>query len=98
MSESVVYLFMCLYFATISSYWIPIQIPGLVFASISLYAIWKYLPETPRYLVSAKRFDDARHSLSTIAYWNKVDIRVPNNFTFEEEETMLNSPASNQPA
>jgi len=39
--------------------------------------------------VSAKRFDDARHALSTIAYWNKVDIRVPNNFTFEEEETML---------
>jgi Sugar (and other) transporter len=47
--------------------------------------LWRW-PESPRYLVSVGRFDEARASLARIAMMNGVDFDVPLKFVFVEEK------------
>jgi hypothetical protein len=54
--EAVVSLLICIYFDFISKHWIPLMYPNLALSLIGLVYVW-YMPETPRFLVSVKKFD-----------------------------------------
>lgn len=56
--ESVAYLSICVYFINYK-YWKPIQIPNVIFVFAGLVFMC-FMPESPRFLISKKRFDDAR--------------------------------------
>lgn len=57
--ESVIYTIICLYFWLVSDQWKYLQIPNIV---LSLFGVGflLYMPESPRFLVSAQRYDEAR--------------------------------------
>ena len=56
MFESVCYLFICLYFLTISKDWRYLMIPNVTFSLFGMISL-SLMPESPRFLVSKKRFD-----------------------------------------
>lgn len=57
--ESLVYVFICLYFALVSDQWKLLQVPNIVFATLGIvYLFW--MPESPRFLVAQKKFGEAR--------------------------------------
>ena len=74
--EAVVSLLICVYFDTISKNWIPL----MFFRFIYVY----FMPETPRFLVSQKKFVEAREVFAKMARFNRttVDTSV---FVFENE-------------
>jgi len=57
--ESVIYTIICLYFWLVSDQWKYLQIPNIVLSLFGV-AFLLYMPESPRFLVSAKRYDEAR--------------------------------------
>jgi len=57
--ESVAYLSICFYFMFASQYWKPLQIPNIVFISAGVVFLC-FMPESPRFLISKRRFEDAR--------------------------------------
>ena len=57
--ESVAYLSICFYFMYVSQYWKPLQIPNIVFISAGVVFLC-FMPESPRFLISKRRFEDAR--------------------------------------
>lgn len=59
MAESVVYLLDIIYFLYISKEWVWLQIPNIVLCFVGVaWVLW--LPETPRFLLAKKRYDEAR--------------------------------------
>lgn len=59
MAESVVYLLDIIYFVYISDEWVYLQIPNIIFSFLGVaWIVW--MPETPRYLLAKKRYDEAR--------------------------------------
>lgn len=59
MAESVVYLLDIIYFVYISDEWVYLQIPNIVLSFLGVaWIVW--MPETPRYLLAKKRYDEAR--------------------------------------
>lgn len=65
-----------------SKYWLPFQI----FACISTFLIAGsvlFLPESPKYLISKKKYDEARDSLRFIAKLNRNN--DPVTFKFDRE-------------
>jgi hypothetical protein len=84
MFEAFAYLSVCAYFYMISKWWHYVMIPSVglaLFGSIFVY----FLPESPRFLVSANKFDRARAVFKTIAKWNGVKPELVNDFVFKEE-------------
>ena len=70
--EAAVYICVTIYFGWISKRWQFIQIPTITFGVVGI--VFLYLqPESPRYLVSVGRFDQARKSFSRIAKFNGQD-------------------------
>jgi hypothetical protein len=57
----------------------------LVIAGIVMY----FIPESPKYLVSKKRYDEAREILANMARINKVKIDI-DEIKFESEVLALN--------
>ena len=87
--ESVVFIFMCIYFWVLSDEWKPLQIPNLILAVYGLFFLL-FMPESPRFLVAAKRFDEARSVFKWIGLKNGlapdiVEQRM-NALIFEGEE------------
>ena len=81
--EAVVSLLICIYFDFISKYWIPLQYPNLALTFIGFVYVW-YMPETPRFLVSVKKFDQARLVFARMAKINGFSVNT-NTFIFENE-------------
>lgn len=59
MFESMVYFFICIYFRYIAKNWVVLQVPNLIFA-ISGIIFLLMMPESPKFLIAQKKFDEAR--------------------------------------
>jgi Sugar (and other) transporter len=70
MFEAVAYFSVCAFFFWVSKYWHYVMIPTIVLAIIGSTVIALYIPESPRYLVSQFKFDQARKVFSTIYKYN----------------------------
>ena len=79
--EGMIYVFIILYFWVISNHYQYVMIPMVAFGVIgTVFLLWT--PESPRFLVSVKRFDEARKSLDRIAILNGVKCNVATSFIF----------------
>jgi MFS family permease len=68
--NSLLALFACIYFWVIWKNWLGIEImAGLMGAIGGLGAF--FMPESPKFLISKGRFDEARNSINVIARYNK---------------------------
>ena len=72
----------CFYFVYISKYWLWFQMVGCAINLIVVICLF-YVPESPKYLISKNRFDDARKALAAIAKINKYQGKI--NFKFDRE-------------
>lgn len=54
------------------------------------WVLW--LPETPRYLIAKKRYDDARVCFAKIAYLNGKDVSIWKEVIFDTEAEELDDP------
>ena len=62
--ESVVYITICLYFWLVKGPWQILQIPNLALSMMGIAFLF-FMPESPRFLISKKRYEEAR----TIFKW-----------------------------
>lgn len=82
--EGLIFLLITVYFGWINKQWQFIQIPTVTFGLIGV--IFLYLqPESPRFLVGVKRYDEARKSLNRIAEVNGLGKGVAETFVFPKE-------------
>ena len=87
--ESLVFVFICFYFWVISDQWKALQAPNIALAAYGVVFL-VFMPESPRFLVAAKRFDEARKVFKWIGLRNglsqeEVD-RKMKDFLFDGEE------------
>lgn len=85
--ESVVYVFICLYFWLTGGPWQYLQIPYIILSLLGIIFLF-LMPESPRFLVAAQRYDDARRVFKWIGAKNglskeQVEQRM-NHFSFAE--------------
>lgn len=83
-SEALVFLFICYYFAAISKYWIPLQIPNIVLTCLGIVFVFN-MPESPRFLIAQHQYEKARAVFNIMGKWNKKGLNVANSFVFPEE-------------
>ena len=93
--ESVAYLSICIYFMYVSQYWKPLQIPNIVFISAGVVFLC-FMPESPRFLISKRRFEDARDVFKWIGKVNGLSReeaeRRLNEIVFEGEDIEYKDP------
>ena len=86
--ESFVYIFISLFFWFVSDQWKLLQIPNLVLASFGTVCLF-FMPESPRFLVSQRRFDEARQVFRYIGLKNGLSAEkiseLLDDFKFEGE-------------
>ena len=71
--EAMIYVLATLYFWKISQHWFPFTFIGYCWNVISIVLqIW--VPESPRWLISAGRIDEARKAFEVIAMFNKQEL------------------------
>ena len=68
--NAVVAIIICGYFYYVSNNWMWLQVFAWITNLLCLFALY-ILPESPKYLISRGRFDDARKVLKVIARVNK---------------------------
>jgi len=61
-----------IYYWFISKNWIYINAFGTVLTAVSAVGVW-FLPESPKFYISRKRYDEARKSINFIAKVNKKE-------------------------
>jgi len=81
MFGGLIYMSVCFYFAFISKDWRYIQIPNVAFSLFGIIALWG-MPESPRFLVSAKKYTQAKEVFNLIASWNGLPANTADNFVF----------------
>ena len=64
-----VYVIATIYFWKISKLWYPFVAIGYVWNIISIILMF-WVPESPRWLVSAGKLDEAREAFEVVAKWN----------------------------
>lgn len=70
MFDASFYITGSLYFRYISKEWVYYQYYGLVLSILALVGLY-YVPETPKFLYSMKKYDEAREVLKYMAKVNK---------------------------
>ena len=70
--ESLVYLFICFYFSTLSNNWKLLQIPNILFCGMGILYLSR-MPESPRFFISNNRFTEARDVFKWIGVQNGID-------------------------
>ncbi len=70
--SSSVAIFVTLYYYLISKYWVWLQVFGLTLNLIAVIGT-VFMPESPRYLLNTKRYDECRAVLSLIGRFNGKD-------------------------
>ena len=81
LSESLVYMFICVYFVYITKNWIYLQIPNIGLTVMGILFLYT-MPESPRFLISQKRYQSARAVFNKIAKWNGLAYDRADNFVF----------------
>lgn len=76
-------IFISLYFRFISRNWIGFQVCGFVLTCLSTLGLF-FVPESPKYLWSAKKYKEARDKLNYIAKFN-MNTNYNKKFKFETE-------------
>ncbi len=92
--SALVYLMVCGYFAFIDKNWLYLQVPTLGFAALGIILVY-FQPESPRFLVSKGRYDEAREVYSRIARINGKGHNFAQFFVFKDEvenQQMINDP------
>jgi hypothetical protein len=59
-----------LYFWFICKNWLYLAIFGCILGVISFFGTLFFIPESPKFLISLKRYDEAREAISYIAKMN----------------------------
>lgn len=70
LNNGFVAVYSVIYYWFISNYWIPLQVFGGVLTVISMVGVY-FLPESPKFLLTMKRYEDARTAINVIARVNK---------------------------
>lgn len=81
LNNGFVAVYTVIYYWFISNWWIPINVFGGALTLVSMVGVW-FLPESPKFLITMKRYDEARVAISTIARVNKQE---PFNSRFDRE-------------
>lgn len=93
--ESIAYLSICVYFMKVSKYWKPLQIPNIILISAGLVFLC-FMPESPRFLISKRRFEDARDVFKWIGQVNGLSReeaeRRLDEIVFDGEDREYNDP------
>ena len=74
MQEALIYVCATIYFWQISKHWFWLVLIGYIWNVLSIVLL-VWLPESPRYLVSRGRLDEARDAFAKIAWWNKCELK-----------------------
>lgn len=88
--EGLLFIFVTFYFGWISKTWYYMQIPTVTFGVIGIIFLILQ-PESPKYLVSIKKYDEARRSFNKIAKVNGKAGNIADSFVFPKEEAHGNS-------
>ena len=70
-ADGSIMIFLSLYFRYITKYWMPFQLFQFGVAVVG-FLVGLLAPESPKYLDSIRRFQDAKKSIQTIAKYNGV--------------------------
>ena len=70
LNNGFVAVYTVIYYWFISNYWIPINAIGAALTLISMVGVY-FLPESPKFLITMKRYDEARTAINIIATTNK---------------------------
>ena len=70
LNNGFVAVYTVIYYWFISKYWIPINVFGGVLTAVSAVGVY-FLPESPKFFVSQRRYDEARQAINFIARTNK---------------------------
>jgi OCT family organic cation transporter-like MFS transporter 4/5 len=87
--EGFLYFFITFYFGWIAKEWRYVQIPCVLSGVLGVLFLL-FSPESPRFLVSTKRYDEARTSLNKIAKINGMGLGVADHFVFPKEQAAGN--------
>lgn len=88
--EGLLYFTITFYFGWIDKEWRYVQIPCILSAIVGFFFLL-FSPESPRFLVSTKRYDEARLALNKIAKVNGKDDGFADKFVFPKEQADGNS-------
>ena len=80
--EAAIYFFATLYFWKISLHWFWFVLIGFFWTFLCVVLL-VWMPESPRYLLSVGKLDEARKAFENIAWWNKVRIDWGQNKMYE---------------
>jgi hypothetical protein len=69
LNNGFVAVYTVIYYWFISSYWIPINVFGAVLTAVSAIGVY-FIPESPKFYISRKKYDDARDAINFIAKTN----------------------------
>jgi hypothetical protein len=69
LNNGFVSIYTVIYYWFISNWWIPIQVFGGVLTAISMVGVY-FLPESPKFLITMRRYDEARAAINVIARVN----------------------------
>jgi hypothetical protein len=83
--SSSVTLILTLYFYFISRYWLWIQVFGWTFNLITVVGVI-FMPESPKYLLTTRRYDECRQVLTKIGKFNKGAMEFNGVFDIEIED------------
>lgn len=70
LNNGFVAVYTVIYYWFISNWWIPINVFGGLLTLVSMVGVW-FLPESPKFLITMKRYDEARAAITIIATVNK---------------------------
>lgn len=71
--EASIYVIAIIYFWLISKHWFYYTLVGYIWQILTVLLVG-FLPESPRFLVSVGKLDEAKKSLETIARWNRKEL------------------------
>ena len=81
LSESLVYIFVCIYYQNISKDWIYIQIPNIALTVMGICFLF-VMPETPRFLLVQGKTQQAKEVFAKIAKINGLSPNLVDRFEF----------------
>ena len=70
LNNGFVAVYTVLYYMFISKYWIPINVFGAVLTAVSAIGVY-FIPESPKFYISCRKYDEAREAINFIARTNK---------------------------